>query len=119
MTFEQNQKKFLGNNFDIEISIYERIYLLETLTIFSSCRSWELTGPWTGLQIKVPVKFIVGDLDLTYSIPGVKEYIHSGGFKKLVPNLQDAVAIEGAAHFINQERPEEVNALIHEFIKKF
>ena len=74
---------------------------------------------WTGLQIKVPVKFIVGDLDLTYSIPGVKEYIHSGGFKKLVPNLQDAVVIEGAAHFINQERPEEVNALIHEFIKKF
>ncbi|KAL4603538.1 epoxide hydrolase 3-like [Castanea sativa] len=81
--------------------------------------SWELTGPWTGQQIKVPVKFIVGDLDLTYSIPGVKEYIHSGGFKKLVPNLQDAVVIEGAAHFINQERPEEVNAHIHEFIKKF
>ncbi|KAM3687887.1 hypothetical protein ACJW31_10G108500 [Castanea mollissima] len=81
--------------------------------------SWELTAPWTGLKIKVPVKFIVGDLDLTYTVPGVKEYIHNGGFKQEVLNLQDVVVIEGAAHFINQEKPEEVNAHIHDFIKKF
>ncbi|KAK2364691.1 epoxide hydrolase A [Trifolium repens] len=40
--------------------------------------TWELMAPWTGEQIKVPVKFIVGDLDLTYNTPGVKEYIHNG-----------------------------------------
>ena len=67
----------------------------------------------------MPVKFIVGDLDLTYTVPGVKEYIHNGGFKQEVPNLQDVVVIEGAAHFINQEKPEEVSAHIHDFIKKF
>lgn len=27
------------------------------------CRNWELMAPWTGNQIKIPVKFIVGDLD--------------------------------------------------------
>ncbi|KAJ4831544.1 hypothetical protein Tsubulata_039877 [Turnera subulata] len=32
--------------------------------------SWELTAPWTGSQIKVPVKFIIGDLDITYNVPG-------------------------------------------------
>lgn len=92
---------------------------MKTLAIFSSCRSWELSAPWTGLKIKVPVKFIVGDLDLMYTVPGVKEYIHNGGFKQEVPNLQDVVVIEGAAHFINHEKPEEVKAHIHDFIKKF
>lgn len=81
--------------------------------------TWELMAPWTGEQIKVPVKFIVGDLDLTYNTPGVKEYIHNGGFKREVPYLQEMVVMEGVAHFINQERPEEISAHIYDFIKKF
>ncbi|WJX79792.1 hypothetical protein P8452_62875 [Trifolium repens] len=81
--------------------------------------TWELMAPWTGEQIKVPVKFIVGDLDLTYNTPGVKEYIHNGGFKRQVPYLQEMVVMEGVAHFINQERPEEISAHIYDFIKKF
>ena len=92
----------------------------ETKTlILSSCRTWELTAPWTGLQIKVPAKFIVGDLDIVYHMPGTKEYIHNGGFKKDVPNLQDVVVMEGVAHFINQVKPEEINAHIYDFVKKF
>ncbi|KAJ1412607.1 Epoxide hydrolase-like [Sesbania bispinosa] len=81
--------------------------------------TWELTAPWTGVQIKVPVKFIVGDLDITYNTPGVKEYIRNGGFKKVVPYLQEMVVMEGVAHFINQERPDEISAHIYDFIKKF
>ncbi|GMI78068.1 hypothetical protein like AT4G02340 [Hibiscus trionum] len=82
-------------------------------------RNWELMAPWTGLQIKVPVKFIVGDLDVTYHIPGVKEYIHNGRFKKDVPFLQELVVMEGVAHFLNQEKPEEISMHIYDFIKKF
>ncbi|KAK9945703.1 hypothetical protein M0R45_011202 [Rubus argutus] len=81
--------------------------------------TWELTAPWTGVQIKVPVKFIVGDLDITYHTPGIKEYIHNGGFKSQVPFLQEVVVIEGAAHFINQEKADECSAHIYDFIKKF
>ncbi|KAL5795639.1 hypothetical protein ACOSQ2_000459 [Xanthoceras sorbifolium] len=81
--------------------------------------TWELAAPWMGAQIKVPVKFIVGDLDLTYHIPGIKEYIHNGGFKKAVPMLQEVVVMEGVAHFLNQEKPEEVSEHIYDFIKKF
>lgn len=76
-------------------------------------------APWTGVQIKVPVMFIVGDLDSTYATPGVKEYIHNGGFKRDVPFLQELVIMEGVAHFINQERPEEISAHIYDFIKRF
>lgn len=81
--------------------------------------SWEALAPWTGVPIKVPVKFIVGDLDTTYNTPGVKEYIHNGGFKREVPFLQELVIMEGVAHFINQERPEEINAHIYDFIRRF
>ncbi|BBH10433.1 alpha/beta-Hydrolases superfamily protein [Prunus dulcis] len=82
-------------------------------------KTWEITGPWTGLQIKVPVKFIVGDLDITYHIPGVKNYIHNGGFKRDVPFLQEVVVIEDGAHFINQERPDEISQHVYDFIQKF
>ncbi|XP_059455261.1 uncharacterized protein LOC132185510 [Corylus avellana] len=81
--------------------------------------NWELTAPWTGTQVKVPVKFIVGDLDLTYNGPGVKEYIHKGGLKKYVPFLQEVVVMEGVAHFIQLERPDEINKHIYDFFQNF
>ncbi|XP_015868540.2 uncharacterized protein LOC107405967 [Ziziphus jujuba] len=81
--------------------------------------TWDLTAAWTGAQIKVPAKFIVGDQDIVYNIPGIKEYIHNGGFNRDVPFLQEVVVMEGVAHFINQEKPDEVTTHIYDFIKKF
>ena len=84
-----------------------------------NCRNWELTAPWTGAQVKVPVKFMVGDLDLTYNSPGTKDYIHNGGFKKDVPFLQEVVVIKGVAHFLHEEKADEINEHIHDFFLKF
>ena len=56
---------------------------------------------------KVPVKFITGEVDIVYTTPGVKEYIHGGGFKKEVPNLEEIVMQEGIAHFNNQKVAED------------
>ncbi|KAK9206909.1 hypothetical protein WN943_017192 [Citrus x changshan-huyou] len=81
--------------------------------------NWELLAPWTGAQIKIPVKFMVGDLDITYHIPGIREYIQNGGFKKDVPGLQEVIVMEGVAHFINQEKADEVSSHIYDFIKQF
>lgn len=81
--------------------------------------SWELTAPWRGAKVMVPTKFMIGDLDLTYHMPGMKSYIHDGGFQKDVPLLEDVVVMEGVAHFINQEKPNETNECILEFLKKF
>ncbi|XP_051142216.1 uncharacterized protein LOC127259112 [Andrographis paniculata] len=80
---------------------------------------WECLAPWQGAPVSVPVKFLIGDQDLTYHVPGVEEYINGGGMKKHVPNLQEVVVMEGVAHFINQEKPEEVSHHISEFIAKF
>ncbi|XP_068659205.1 uncharacterized protein [Aristolochia californica] len=79
----------------------------------------EMLAAWIGAQVKVPSKFVVGDQDLTYSMPGAKEYIHSEQFKKDVPLLEEVVVIEGAAHWINQERADEITYHIYDFIKKF
>ncbi|KAI8012432.1 Bifunctional epoxide hydrolase 2 [Camellia lanceoleosa] len=59
------------------------------------------------------------DLDLVYNIRAAEEYINNGGFKKDVPLLDEVVVMEGVAHFLNQEKPDEINKHILEFIKKF
>lgn len=97
------------------------VYLCHTCyKIFHSCcRNWELTAPWTRARVLLPVKFVVGDLDLSYNIPGVKEYVNKGGMKKDVPLLEDVVILEGVGHFIQQEKPDVIVNLIYEFIQKF
>ncbi|XP_071693983.1 epoxide hydrolase 2-like isoform X2 [Rutidosis leptorrhynchoides] len=67
--------------------------------------SWELSAPWSGAKVTVPSKFIIGDQDLVYYMPGMKDYIHSGGFKKDVPLLEEVVVMKDASHWINQEKP--------------
>ncbi|XP_042050542.1 epoxide hydrolase A-like [Salvia splendens] len=79
----------------------------------------ELNAPWSGAGVTVPSKFITGEFDPTYHLPGTKDFIHGGGFKQFVPLLEDVVVLEGAAHFINQERPDEINQHIYDFIKQF
>jgi pimeloyl-ACP methyl ester carboxylesterase len=82
-------------------------------------RTWELTAPWSGAEIKVPVKFIIGDLDLTYNIPSTQDFICKGDSSKFVPLLDDVVVMKDVGHFINEEKTNEINELIINFIKKF
>ncbi|KAJ9550047.1 hypothetical protein OSB04_022590 [Centaurea solstitialis] len=81
--------------------------------------SWVLTSAWQGAKVMVPTKFITGDLDLVYHLPGMKEYIHNAGFQRDVPLFEEVVVMEGVAHFINQEKPHETNNHILEFLNKF
>ncbi|KAI3692348.1 hypothetical protein L6452_32162 [Arctium lappa] len=81
--------------------------------------NWEFTGPWTKAKVKVPVKFIVGDLDLTYHSMGAKDYIEKGGFKKDVPLLEDVIILQGVGHFLQEEKPHEINKHIHQFFNHF
>lgn len=83
------------------------------------CRNWEQTAPWTGAQVKVPTKFIVGNLDLTYSLPDIERYIHNGAFQRDVPLLQDVVIMKDVAHFCNQEKADEISAHIKDFFGTF
>ncbi|KAI3962730.1 hypothetical protein MKW92_046956 [Papaver armeniacum] len=81
--------------------------------------NWELTAAWSGAKVQVPVKFIVGENDLSYNNAPTKAYVHGGGFKKDVPLLEEVVVMEGVGHFVNLEKPDEINEHISDFFGKF
>ncbi|KAJ4767387.1 Epoxide hydrolase [Rhynchospora pubera] len=81
--------------------------------------SWDLITPWSGAEITVPTKFIIGDHDMTYHFPGIQMYISLYGMKLFVPGLQDVAVLKGVGHFLHQERPKEITDHICDFIRKF
>jgi pimeloyl-ACP methyl ester carboxylesterase len=77
-------------------------------------RNWELTAPWHGAPLLPPSLFACGDRDLVYHWPGMAELIGVLG-DTVMPNLTKAVVLEGCGHWIQQERPDDVNRLLVEF----
>ncbi len=79
-------------------------------------RNWELLAPWQGARVSPPGLFIAGTRDVVINSP-----IATGWREALaahVPNLRETVLIEGAGHWIQQERPAEVNAALLGFLGK-
>ncbi|KAA3474410.1 bifunctional epoxide hydrolase 2-like [Gossypium australe] len=79
--------------------------------------NWELTAPWQGSKITVPVKFMVGKKDLGFEASGVRQYVEGNIFRSLVPNLE--IVILDGHHFLQQEKHQEVSEEILSFLRKF
>ncbi|HVJ51972.1 MAG TPA: alpha/beta hydrolase [Aliidongia sp.] len=78
-------------------------------------RNWELTAPWQGATIEVPALFLTGALDPTTSRPAVRDMI--AGMAKAIPLVSPPIYLEGAGHWVQQERPDEVTAALHSFLE--
>jgi pimeloyl-ACP methyl ester carboxylesterase len=76
-------------------------------------RNWELTAPWQGATITQPALFIAGTRDPV--IAGKRGQGAIEHMSQAVPGVKK-VLIEGAGHWIQQERPEPVNAALLEFL---
>lgn len=77
-------------------------------------RNWELTAPWHGAKIYQPSIFIAGSNDAVVTgIIGGKRVTE---MDRVLPNLKRKLLIDGAGHWIQQERPDEVNAALVEFL---
>lgn len=75
-------------------------------------RNWEITPFWNGAQIIQPLLFISGDQDGVHAMT-------KDAYGALDVNAQRLVAkhlIEGAGHWIQQERPKEANKLLYGFL---
>lgn len=78
-------------------------------------RNWELTAPWQGAQIHQPSLFIAGANDsVIKGLIGAKR-VHD--MERVLPNLTRKLIIDGAGHWIQQERPAEVNEALIAFLK--
>jgi len=53
---------------------------------------------------------------LTNKFPGIAELLGGPVFEQLVPNLKAIVVIKDAAHFVQEEKPEEFNEKLLTFL---
>jgi pimeloyl-ACP methyl ester carboxylesterase len=78
-------------------------------------RNWELTAPWQDAMIHQPSLFIAGSKDSV--ITGLIGAKRVNEMERVLLNLKQKLIIEGAGHWIQQERAEEVNAALIGFLK--
>lgn len=77
-------------------------------------RNWELTAPWHDAKIQQPALFIAGTRDPV--LAGKRGEVAVAQMSLGVPRVR-SIMIEGAGHWIQQERPELVNAALLEFLR--
>jgi pimeloyl-ACP methyl ester carboxylesterase len=75
--------------------------------------TWEVSGFLNGAKLRQPALFVSGEHDAVLAMyPDALRDL-----EKNVPNLRKKVVLPGVGHWTQQERPDEVNALLIEFLK--
>ena len=78
-------------------------------------RNWELTAAWQDAQIHQPSLFLAGSKDgVITGLIGAKRV---ADMERVLPNLKAKIILDGAGHWVQQERPDEVNAALVDFLK--
>ncbi len=75
-------------------------------------RAWELTSFLSGAKLHQPALFVAGEADAVITMYRAA----FDAMEKTVPNLTKKVLLPGAGHWIQQERPKEVNDLLVSFL---
>lgn len=78
-------------------------------------RNWELLAPWQGAAVPQPALFVAGSRDAVIGTAAGRASLEA--MPSVVPNLRRTLLIEGGGHWIQQERPDEVNAALIEFLR--
>ncbi len=78
-------------------------------------RNWEILGAMAGLLVSVPALYVAGDRDFVISFPGTDQLL--ANLKNFVPGLRNIQMLPGCGHWTQQERPDEVNAMLVDFIR--
>jgi pimeloyl-ACP methyl ester carboxylesterase len=78
-------------------------------------RNWELTAPWAGASIHQPALFLAGSVDPIITSGSGAAAVQA--LPHTVPGLRRTLTIDGAGHFIQQERPQMVNEALIEFLR--
>lgn len=77
-------------------------------------RNWVLTAPFQGAKVQPPALFVAGTRDGVIASKMGRKHLEQ--MDDHVPRLRAKLLIEGAGHWIQQERPAEVNAALLRFL---
>jgi pimeloyl-ACP methyl ester carboxylesterase len=72
-------------------------------------RNWELTTPWQDAPITPPALFLTGEDDL------VRRFTDASHLPRLATDLRGVVHVPDSGHWVQLERPAEVNSALLEF----
>ncbi|WGV27957.1 alpha/beta fold hydrolase [Halotia branconii] len=75
-------------------------------------KMWELTPFLSGAKLHQPALFVAGETDGVITM--YREAFDT--LEQNMPNLKQKILLSGAGHWIQQERPSEVNRLLIEFL---
>ncbi len=79
-------------------------------------RNWELLAPFAKAKVTVPALYIAGDRDLVVAFRGMDKII--ANLKDYVPLLRGTLMLPGCGHWTQQERAQEVNAAMIDFLRQ-
>ncbi|MER7768745.1 alpha/beta hydrolase [Kitasatospora sp. NPDC096140] len=97
------------DDLDVYAGEFERTGMTGALNRYRTMdRDWEDLAPYAGAPIKQPSLFIGGALDAstTWMADAIDAY------PVTLPGLASAHVLDGCGHWVQQERPEEVNRLL-------
>jgi pimeloyl-ACP methyl ester carboxylesterase len=100
-------------DFDVYVGEFERTGFAGGLNRYRNVdRDWDDLSVFRGRPIEVPALFIGGDRDgpTIWGQPSIDRFPTS------LPRLYKSVILPGCGHWTQQERPDEVNALLIEFL---
>jgi pimeloyl-ACP methyl ester carboxylesterase len=99
---------------DHYVAEFERTGFASALNYYRAADlTWHEMAPWRGAHIKVPAAFIAGDRDVVVlANPDIVQ-----NFPKEVPDLRGNTLIPNCGHWTQQERPEETNRFLIDFLK--
>ena len=99
---------------DIYVAEFERSGFSGGLNRYRNVdRDWEDLAVFRGRSIDVPAMFIGGERDG----PTIWGKASIERFPATLPQLYKSVVLAGCGHWTQQERPDEVNALLIEFLR--
>ncbi|AIY16687.1 alpha/beta fold hydrolase [Pimelobacter simplex] len=77
-------------------------------------RNWELLRAFAEVKVQVPALYVAGERDLVLGFPGDRDNV--ANLEASAPLLHDAVLLPGCGHWTQQERPDDVSALLLKFL---
>ncbi len=75
-------------------------------------RNWSLLAPWRDKAITPPALYICGEKDLT------RAFTDTQGIATVAADLRGVIDIPEAGHWVQMERPDNVNAALLDFFKQ-